>query len=275
MTSYLARFSLALHAMTVASVIDVIVVAVIVYQAFLLMRGTRAMQMLLGLLILALLYFAAQLGGLSTVHWIFSTTLPYFVFAVIVLFQAEIRVALAQIGRTPFARLAPGRVDRYEDIILAARYFSEHRIGALIVIERKTGLRTYIESGIALDALLGYDLLQTIFSPMGPLHDGAVIIRGERIAAAACFLPISMNPALSGKLGTRHRAGIGVTEETDAVSVIVSEVTGAMSIAAAGAIELDVTVDRLRERFGDLFRQYIPPETPKGTTEPMEIGSRQ
>jgi diadenylate cyclase len=130
-----------------------------------------------------------------------------------------------------------------------------------MVIEREIGLRTYIESGVPLDARLSYDLLATIFRPSAPLHDGAVIVQKDRIAAAACFLPLSMNPVLSTQLGTRHRAGIGVTEETDAIAVIVSEESGAISLAVGGKIERDLTVEQLRERLGELLRRYVPPST--------------
>ena len=150
-------------------------------------------------------------------------------------------------------------MDAYDDIVLAANLFSEHQTGALIVIEREIGLRTYIESGVALDAHLSYDLLATVFRPSAPLHDGAVIVQKDRIAAAACFLPLSMNPILSTQMGTRHRAGIGITEETDAIAVIVSEETGAISLAVAGNIERSLTVDQLRKRLGELLRRYLPP----------------
>ena len=148
--------------------------------------------------------------------------------------------------------------DSYEDIVLAAEQFSQTATGALIVIEREIGLRTFIESGVPLDANLSYDLLITIFRPSAPLHDGAVIVQKNRIAAAACFLPLSMNPVLSTQFGTRHRAAIGITEETDAISVVVSEETGAISIAAGGAIERDITVEYLRERLSELLRRYVP-----------------
>jgi diadenylate cyclase len=140
--------------------------------------------------------------------------------------------------------------------VLAAGYFAQNRIGALITFEREVGLRTYIESGIPLDANLSYDLLLAIFRPGSPLHDGAVIVQGTRIAAAACFLPLTLNPMTSNQLGTRHRAGIGVTEESDAVAVVVSEQTGAISLAAGGTIELGLTVEQLTERLANLFRRF-------------------
>ena len=186
--------------------------------------------------------------------------LPYGVFALVVVFQSEIRQALARLGRKlTFSRSIAGEMDAYDDIVLAANLFSEHQTGALIVIEREIGLRTYIESGVALDAHLSYDLLATIFRPSAPLHDGAVIVQKDRIAAAACFLPLSMNPVLSTQMGTRHRAGIGITEETDAIAVIVSEETGAISLAVAGNIERGLTVEQLRKRLGELLRRYLPP----------------
>jgi diadenylate cyclase len=148
--------------------------------------------------------------------------------------------------------------DSYEDIVLAADHFAQAGTGALIVIEREIGLRTFIESGVPLDANLSYDLLITIFRPSAPLHDGAVIVQKGRIAAAACFLPLSMNPVLSTQFGTRHRAAIGITEETDAISVVVSEETAAISIAVGGAIERDITVEYLRERLSELLRRYVP-----------------
>jgi diadenylate cyclase len=145
--------------------------------------------------------------------------------------------------------------------VLAANLFSQNQTGALIVIEREIGLRTYIESGVPLDARLSYDLLATIFRPSAPLHDGAVIVQKDRIAAAACFLPLSMNPVLSTQMGTRHRAGIGITEETDAIAVMVSEETGAISLAVAGNFERDLTVEQLRERLSSLLHRYVPPAT--------------
>jgi diadenylate cyclase len=191
-----------------------------------------------------------------------STLLPYTVFALIVVFAAEIRQALARLGRgLTLSRATGSEADAYDDIVLAANLFCQNQTGALIIIEREIGLRTYIESGVPLDARLSYDLLATIFRPSAPLHDGAVIVQNDRVAAAACFLPLSMNPVLSTQLGTRHRAGIGVTEETDAIAVIVSEETGSISLAVSGKIERDLSVEQLRDRLGELLRRYVPPST--------------
>jgi len=244
------------------SVLDIVLVAILIYQFLSLVRGTRAAPMLVGVAALGLAFYFARLGELRTLNWLLSTLLPYVVFALIVVFQSEIRHALANLGsRISLMRASRSVADVYDDIVLAANLFSQNQTGALIVIEREIGLRTYIESGVALDARLSYDLLATVFRPSAPLHDGAVIVQRDRIAAAACFLPLSMNPVLSTQLGTRHRAGIGITEETDAVAVIISEETGTISMAVAGSIERDLTVERLRERLSALLRRYAPTPT--------------
>jgi diadenylate cyclase len=244
------------------AVIDILLVAVIIYELLALIKGTRAAYMLVGVAVLALALYFSSVGELATLNWLLSALLPYTVFALIVVFSAEIRQALAGLGRRLL--LSRGRAreaDVYDDIVLAANLFSQNQTGALMVIEREIGLRTYVESGVPLDARLSYDLLATMFRPSAPLHDGAVIVQKDRIAAAACFLPLSMNPVLSTQLGTRHRAGIGVTEETDAIAVIVSEETGAISLAVGGKIERDLSVEQLRERLGELLRRYVPPST--------------
>jgi diadenylate cyclase len=244
------------------SVIDIVLVAVLIYEFLVLIRGTRAVPILVGVGGLALAFYLAHTFELKTVNWLVGTLLPYAIFALIVVFQAEIRFALAKLGRKlTLSRMSAAVAESYDDIVLAANLFAQNQTGALVVIEREIGLRTYIESGVPMDAQVSYDLLATIFRPSAPLHDGAVIIQKDRIAAAACFLPLSMNPVLSTQLGTRHRAGIGITEETDAIAVIVSEETGAISVAVAGNIERDITVEYLRERLSELLRRYVPPTT--------------
>jgi diadenylate cyclase len=180
---------------------------------------------------------------------------------------------LARLGRnlTLSRGSQNGSADAYDDIVMAATTFSQDQTGALVVIEREIGLRTYIESGVALDAHLSYDLLATLFRPSAPLHDGAVILQKDRIAAAACFLPLSMNPLLSTQLGTRHRAGIGITEETDAVSVIVSEETGQISVAVAGQVERDITPERLRQRLAELLMHAAPQPQTYPASSPVEV----
>jgi diadenylate cyclase len=246
--------------LTVISAIDILLVAIVIYEFLALIRGTRAALILIGLSIVVLAFYVSRMGELVTLNWVISRALPYAVFALIVIFVPEIRQALARLGRRmTLARSAAAEADAYDDIALAANLFSQNQTGALIVIQREIGLRTYIESGVALDAKLSYDLLATLFRPSAPLHDGAVIIQGDRVAAAACFLPLSMNPVLSTQLGTRHRAAIGITEETDAISIIVSEETGSISLAVAGTIDRDLTVEQLRERMSKLLRRYVPP----------------
>lgn len=258
----MTQFSAPWPHLSVISIIDILLVAVIIYEFLALIKGTRAALMLIGVGALALAFYFSRLGELTTLNWLISTLLPYTVFALIVVFAGEIRQALARLGRKlTFSRAAASEADAYDDIVLAANLFSQNQTGALIIIEREIGLRTYIESGVPLDAHISYDLLATIFRPSAPLHDGAVIVQRGRIAAAACFLPLSMNPVLSTQLGTRHRAGIGVTEETDAIAVIVSEETGAISLAIGGKIERDLTVEQLRERLGGLLRRYVPSST--------------
>ncbi len=242
--------------------LDILLVALLIYQVLIMIRGTRAVPMLVGLVVVAVTIYLARIGELTTLNWVVSRVLPYLVFALIVVFQSEIRHVLADLGRRlSFFSGSSADSDSYDDIVLAANLFSQHQTGALIVIEREIGLRTHIESGVPLDARLSYDLLATIFRPSAPLHDGAVIVQKDRIAAAACFLPLSMNPLLSTQLGTRHRAGIGITEETDAIAVICSEETGAISLAIGGNIERDLSVEQLRERLGSELRRYMAPVT--------------
>jgi diadenylate cyclase len=244
------------------AIIDILLVALVIYEFLALIKGTRAALMLVGVAVVGFAFYFSRLGELKTLNWLISTLLPYGVFALIVVFAPELRQALTRMGRKiTLSRAQTSEADAYDDIVLAANLFSQNQTGALIVIEREIGLRTYIESGVPLDAHISYDLLATIFRPSAPLHDGAVIVQKDRVAAAACFLPLSMNPVLSTQLGTRHRAGIGVTEETDAISVIVSEETGSISVAVGGKIDRDLSVEQLRERLGGLLRRYVPQST--------------
>jgi diadenylate cyclase len=243
--------------------VDVLAVALIIYYLLLLIRGTRAVQMLLGLVFLGLVYYAALLTELPTLQQILENLLIVLPFAIIVLFQQEIRRALTNFGRNPLWGLAKQQkvVASFGDIVLAATTLSSRKIGALIVIERLQGLRTYIENGIALDAVVSYDLLINIFSPDTPLHDGAVIIQDDRIAAAACFLPLTSNPELSKEFGTRHRAALGISEETDAVAVVVSEETGVISLAFDGELHRDLDSKSLRNA---LYKYLLTDLYPQG-----------
>lgn len=237
-----------LEILTWRDAVDILAVALIIYNLLLLIRGTRAVQMLLGLVFLGLVYYGAILAELPTLQKILENLLIVLPFAVIVLFQQEIRRALVSFGRNPLWGLAKQQkvVASFSEIVLAATTLSTRRTGALIVIERLHGLRNYIENGISLDAVVSYDLLINIFQPDTPLHDGAVIIQDDRIAAASCFLPLTPNPELSKEFGTRHRAALGLTEETDAVAVVVSEETGIISVAFDGAMIRDLDSHGLR-----------------------------
>jgi len=219
-------------------VIDVLLVAFIVYQLLQFIRGTHAVQIALGGLVLVVLYWTSIFFNLQTVNWLLRTFLPFLVFGIIVVFQAEIRKGLAHLGRAPFLGGAARRRQEeiVDEVVLAATSLANERTGAIIVLEREMGLRSYIETGITLDAVVTYDLLLSIFHPATPLHDGAVVIQGNRIAAAACFLPLTVNPELSRTLGSRHRAAIGLSEDTDAVAVVVSEETGLVSVVDGGRI---------------------------------------
>lgn len=236
--------------------LDVAIVAVFFYQLLLLIRGTRAVQMAVGAGLVTALFFLSRWLELEAVNWLIRNAAGYVVFAVIVLFQADIRRALAHFGRAPFLRYfsrVSGAEEAVEELVVAVGNLSSHKTGALIVIERQIGLRNYIEGGIPLDATITYDLLASIFQITSPLHDGAVIVQGNRIAAAACFLPLSVNPKVSRTLGTRHRAALGLTEENDAVAVVVSEETGVISVAINGRLERDFTPETLRLRLGALL----------------------
>src|ERR1019366_523360 len=247
--------------LTVVGVVDILILAFVIYQILLIVKGTRAVQVLVGVGLLVLVYYGALWARLQTIQWLLDKIFPYLVFALIVLFQAEIRRALAKIGRYPFTtRFSSLEVQQAsEDIVMAATLFSSQKIGALIVLERDTGLRTYTESGVPLQAQLSYDLLISIFQPNSPLHDGAVIIRKDKIVAASCFLPLSVNPVLGTQLGTRHLAAIGITEETDAAAVAVSEETGAISLAISGSIELNIPAERLVQRLSEIFQYPLSP----------------
>lgn len=238
---------------TLRSLIDFVVVFLLVYVLLRLVRGTRAAPMLAGLAGLGLLYWLAIAQDLPTLEFVLRGALLYVGVAIIVLFQSEIRQALIYFGnriQSPIKRRAQGQLGEtiYDEIVLAAASLSSTKTGALMVLERGVGLRNFIDAGVQLDARLGYDILVTIFNPNTPLHDGAAIIQNERIAAAACFLPLTQNPRLSKDTGTRHRAAIGITEDTDAVAVVVSEETGIISFVEGGSIKRNLDTNLLRRQ---------------------------
>lgn len=250
MSQVSAPFAPTLPKLTFTSVLDILIVAYLVYQLLIMVRGRRAAPILIGVTLLGAVYLCAVWLHLELLRTVLATLAPYTGFALIVMFQSELRRWLARLGRRQVLGLG-GRLQRREiiqEILLAVAKMSQDKTGALIVIERDIGLRTFIESGITLDAVVSRDLLLSIFEHGGALHDGAVIVQRDRVAAAACFLPLTMNPVVAEQLGTRHRAAIGITEEADCVSIIISEENGRISIAAFGEVELNVTLKRLEER---------------------------
>jgi diadenylate cyclase len=241
--------------------VDILVVSVLVYEFLKLIRGTRAVQMALGSFMIIVLFYFSQLAPLQTVNWLIRNLLVYVAFAAIVIFQSDIRRALAHLGRAPFFRYftRDASVEEWiEEVVVAATMLAAQRTGAIIILEREIGLRNYIESGIPVDATLTYDLLVTIFQPGSPLHDGAVIIQENRVAAAACFLPLTVNPKVGREMGTRHRAAIGLSEESDAVAVVVSEETGQISLALEGQMDRNVSADQLKGRLRALMAPRRP-----------------
>jgi diadenylate cyclase len=230
-------------------ILDILIVAFVIYQLLQLIRGTHAVQVALGGAVLVLLFWASQWLDLQAVNWLMRTFMPYAVFGILVIFQPEIRKVLAHLGKTPLLGVFGSQraEDVLDEIVLATTSLASKKVGAILVLEREIGLKSYIETGIALDAQITYDLLINVFTPGTPLHDGAAIVQGNRIAAAACFLPLTVNPALSRTLGSRHRAAIGITEDTDAVAVVVSEETGTISMVVGGRIRRGLDATALRQ----------------------------
>jgi diadenylate cyclase len=239
--------------------LDILIVAIAIYQIILALRGTRAFQMLLGL---ALLYFASWISlriGLITVNWALSNLLAVWLLLVIILFQPELRRALASVGRRGSILRAFWRYQEahmIDEVVRAVAALAAKKVGAILVVERDSRLSDIVDSGTTVDAVVSRRLLESIFYPYSPLHDGAVILSRDRIVAASCFLPLSINPELPRDLGTRHRAAVGVTEETDAIAIVVSEERGAISLVAGGEITSQLDGPALRQR---LIRLLGPP----------------
>jgi len=268
---------------TVNSFLDIAFVFIIVYVVLKLLRGTRAVPTIVGIVILALMYWLAIALDLATLEFVLRSAVFYIGVMIIVLFQSEIRQALIYFGnrlRLPyFVRQSDNRRGEtiYDEIVLAATTLSAAKTGALIVIERGVGLRNFIDAGVQLDARLSYDLLVTLFDPSTPLHDGAVMIRQERIAAASCFLPLTKNPNISRELGTRHRAAIGITEGSDAISVTVSEETGTISFTEDGVIKRNLDTKQLRQLLLESMDSPLlhKHEQRVEKNEPAEIGETE
>jgi diadenylate cyclase len=244
--------------------IDVLLIAFILYKLLQFLRGTHALQMALGAVVLVLLYWTSEYFHLQALSWLLQNVLPYAVFGLIVVFQTEIRKVLAHLGKTPLLGAFSSRKTEEvaDEVVLAATTLAASQTGAIIVLEREMGLRSYIETGIGLDAIVTYDLLVSIFNPNTPLHDGAVVIQGNRVAAAACFLPLTVNPELSRTLGSRHRAAIGITEDTDGVAVVVSEETGIISLVTGGQIRRGFDGRSLKQALLEAFELEPTDEEP-------------
>jgi diadenylate cyclase len=237
--------------------LDIVIVSIILYRVLLIIKGTKTAQMLAGLGILLIASFFSRYLQLYTIDWIIQSFWAQVVIVLIILFQPEIRRALAHMGESSFLQgfTSAEELKSLEEIVRTAVGLANRKIGALIVIERDVSLKDYIEIGTPLDAKVTKELLLSIFHPTSPIHDGAVVIRGNRVVAAGCFLPITLGTDVSKALGTRHRAGIGITEETDAVSIIVSEETGIISVAIHGKLETHVDMGTLRDMLTDLFTE--------------------
>jgi diadenylate cyclase len=242
----------------IKDIVDILIVSYIIYRLILLIRGTRAVQLLRGIVLLVLTWALSTWLNLYTLRWLMNQMFTLGVLSVLIIFQPELRRALEQLGRGKlFTRSTQEEQDvshQINEVMKAVNYLSRRKIGALIVFERDTGINDYIESGIKMDSKLSSELLINVFIPNTPLHDGAVIIRGSQIMAAGCYLPLSENPFISKELGTRHRAAIGVTEVCDAVSVVVSEETGQVSLSINGQVVRDIKEESLISKLFDELR---------------------
>ncbi|NIM20653.1 MAG: TIGR00159 family protein [Candidatus Latescibacteria bacterium] len=239
----------------IIDILDILVVSYLLYRLFILMKGTRAVHMFIGLIILFVLSVAAQWINLIALNWIISSLKTVWVIAFVIIFQPELRRALASIGQHSFLR----RYFRVEEtgiipeIIKACTHLTEKGLGALIVLEKDMGLKNYVETGTKIDAKVGAELLETIFTPPSPLHDGAVIIQNDRVVAAGCILPLTQDQRLSATLGTRHRAALGLSEETDAIIIVVSEETRTIAYAQGGKLKRKIDTKTLRN---DLLKNF-------------------
>lgn len=240
--------------------IEIGIIWVVIYYLFRLIQGTRAVQVLAGMIIFAVIFQLAGLLKLTTIHWVFTKLFAFGMIAFLILFQPELRRALARLGQTTIWGGFFQKGGLYDEVIKACEVMSKNRTGALIAIEREVGLKNYIESGIIIDAHISEELIRTIFERGTPLHDGAIIMQGGRVASCGSLLPLTQNPNVSKTLGTRHRAAIGLTEETDAVCIVISEETGRMSLGVHGKLTEGLDGQSLRR----ILRSLFVPEKPKG-----------
>ena len=234
-------------------VVDILAVAFVIYQLLSIIRGTRSVQMLLGIVVLTIIYFMASILDLTVLMWMMKTFLSSILLIIIIVFQQDIRRALTQVGKSPFQKTSGVEEKELDEVIRAVFYLSKRRIGALIIIERETGLRDFVESGFELDAHLSKELLISIFMPVSPLHDGGVIVTKGKIQTAGCILPLTQNPYINKRFGTRHRAAIGLSEETDAVVLVVSEETQEVSLVQHGALSAVGDEPALRSSLRAIF----------------------
>ncbi len=241
--------------------LDILLVAFIIYRIILLIKGTRAVQMLLGLAVILIVYVASQVGGLYTLHWLLDNFLSSIILVIVVLFQSDIQRALVHVGRNPFfADLSyKEETEVMDELVKACVSMASKKIGALIVIERETGIKEFLEVGVEIDAKVSSDLITSIFLPYSPIHDGALIVQQGRLKQAGCFLPLSQDPDISKTLGTRHRAAIGLTELVDAVAIVVSEETGKISVVVGGRITRDLDSSALKR----VLMRLLEPRTGK------------
>jgi len=239
--------------MRLADAADILIIAILIYWLFNLIRGTRAVQMLIGLLVVVLVFTVSQYFELYTLSYILDNFLSSALLLIVVIFQNDIRRALTEVGRgTFFAGDRKQRSQWVDEITRAAVTLAARKVGALVVLEREVGLNEYLDAGTTIDANVSRELLAAIFLPQSPIHDGAVIVRHGRIAAAGCFLPLTVNPTVSKSLGSRHRAAIGISEETDAAVVVVSEEEGTISLVREGRITRDIDAGTLRTTLAQL-----------------------
>jgi len=239
-------------------ILDILMVAFVIYRLLLIIKGTRAVQMIIGLMVMLVAFFISNYLGLHTMYWIIQSFWAQIVIALIILFQPEIRKALARMGQPPpFLPYltSASEMKSLDEIVRAAVMMANRRIGALIVLERETVLKEIVEIGTHLDAKVSKELLLSIFHPSSPIHDGAVIIRGERVVAAGCFLPITFRTDISRSFGTRHRAALGITEESDAIVIVVSEETGMISVVENGNLKTPMNMDSLTDYLTKVFTE--------------------
>lgn len=258
---YLKQLKINLNLFNITSIIDILIVAFVLYRLMLLIRGTRAVQLIKGLVVLLVATAVSSLLNLNTVHWLLRQIMTALVVALPIVFQPELRRALEKLGggnffARPLNQMAEGaRSALINEVVRAAMNMSASRTGALVVLERSTGLQEFIDTGIKMDAEVTAELLINLFIPRSPLHDGAAIIRGDRIQAAACVLPLSESRDLGRELGTRHRAAVGLTEQSDALAVVVSEETGTVSLSHEGSLYRRLNEAGLRE----LLDKFLQP----------------